>query len=258
MHLRVTRNVLQRIFCLIAALILSVFLSYTYLSPYFSIAMPHTFIEIIGTAEKNRQSYGTDIRILNVKINHEEVPFSAFHQEGDWKFVDETLFTALNPGNPVSLSYTAADARILEIEFQKQEGSGIIRILQDGKDCAEIDLYSPEPASFLYTADLTRTSLFQCQPLFVAMLLLFWGTLLAVPEAIADLHSQFHVRGFVMFFSLLCLLYLVGCVYYGQPVESMLFVFFLTAGVICSIPIRKFLQSRHNRIVETFTDLKVV
>ena len=69
------RNILRIMLCLTTALLLSLALSYTYLSPYFSEANPHAVIEIIGTAQKNQRSYGTDIRILNVKINDEPVSF---------------------------------------------------------------------------------------------------------------------------------------------------------------------------------------
>lgn len=119
---RINHTFLQNILCLTAALALSVVLFHTYLSSFFSYTAPYTALEIVGTAEKNCQSYGADIRILNIKINDRPVPFSEFQQEGNWQTLDEIAIAVLNLLSPVSLVYTAADARTLEIEVQKAGG----------------------------------------------------------------------------------------------------------------------------------------
>ncbi len=247
---QLTLPIKKLIVSLTAALLLSLALSCTYLSSFFSEASPQVVIEIIGTAGKNQKSYGTDIRILNVKINDKPVSFTAFRQEGNWQFVDEIVFTAVNPRKPVSLIYTAKDAQSLEIEFQKQEGSGIVRIKQNEKAFTDIDLYAPEPTSFLYRADLTQVSLFHCWPLLGGIFLFFFVTFLTLPKAAAILHSDIYSQKFAKVLFFLCLLYLSGCICYRQPVRSVLFVFLLLAAAICLIQIYGFLQRSSNPAIK--------
>ena len=71
----------KKTYCLIwavAALFFSVLVSHTVLPQYFEVVSPLTNIEIEATASKKSPSWGTDVRIVEVKIDDTPHPMVGF------------------------------------------------------------------------------------------------------------------------------------------------------------------------------------
>ena len=123
-------------------LIISMFLPYTLLSERFSNHASDATIVITDTAQKNKHSGGTDVRITRVRIDDEEIPLDDLQKSDSWKQEDGVLM-AVNPESPETLTYHVENAKRLEIYFQRHEGSGIAEVFINGKKIQRLDLYSP-------------------------------------------------------------------------------------------------------------------
>ena len=65
-------------------LIISMFLPYTLLSERFSNHASDATIVITDTAQKNKHSGGTDVRITRVRIDDEEIPLDDLQKSDSW------------------------------------------------------------------------------------------------------------------------------------------------------------------------------
>lgn len=164
------------IFCkIVTILILSVILSYTVFSPYFEVDEERTVIKITDTAEKNIRSGGTDVRIWSVKIGGKDISLDEFQSDGGWVYQDEVIMI-VNPSEPASLSYETDRSDTLEIVFQKHDGSGIVRIENNGKLIKKLDLYSPEWDTVTVRCNLGDVSISQ-HPICFGFIMIISGVL---------------------------------------------------------------------------------
>ena len=96
----------------IATLVFTLLLSYTVFSSNFEVTFPTTTIKIEAAASKNSSSWGTDVRIVEVKVNDVPIPWDDFEKNGEWTDSDGLLI-AINPAFPASIEYSAPDAESL-------------------------------------------------------------------------------------------------------------------------------------------------
>lgn len=125
------------------SIVLAFVLCHTVLAKYFIVIEPVSNIKIEATAEKNKKSAGSDIRIRGVKIDGETIPFDELSFDSGWKYLDGLLVT-INPQSSVSIEYNVHEAKFLEIGLQKHIGSGILRIWVNDRQVGKLDLYSSD------------------------------------------------------------------------------------------------------------------
>lgn len=167
----------KKTYCLIwavAALFFSVLVSHTVLPQYFEVVSPLTNIEIEATASKKSPSWGTDVRIVEVKIDDTPIPWSDFEKTGEWTDLDGLLI-AINPSSPAVIEYSAQNARTVEITFSKNEGSGIVKITANNRKLSQNSLYSPEFENFTISESLTTISVLSEPVLFLCLFLAIYG-----------------------------------------------------------------------------------
>ena len=67
---------------LLAALVISLFFSYTIFNDIFASPVKEARLVITATAERNIKSGGSDIRIVRILLDGEEVPFDSIEKQG--------------------------------------------------------------------------------------------------------------------------------------------------------------------------------
>lgn len=139
-------NNFKKIFIVVnicVSIVLALILCHTVLSKYFTRTEPVSNIKIEATAEKNRKSAGSDIRIRGMKIDGVAISFDELSFDNGWKYMDGLLVT-INPQNPVLIEYSAHEAKTLELGLQKHIGSGVLRIWVNDRQIGKLDLYSSD------------------------------------------------------------------------------------------------------------------
>lgn len=81
---------------LLAALVISLFFSYTIFNDIFASPVKEARLVITATAERNIKSGGSDIRIVRILLDGEEVPFDSIEKQGDWNHADG-VWMVVNP-----------------------------------------------------------------------------------------------------------------------------------------------------------------
>lgn len=90
---------------LLAALVISLFFSYTIFNDIFASPVKEARLVITATAERNIKSGGSDIRIVRILLDGEEVPFDSIEKQGDWNHA--MCLDGGQSDSPATLSYTA-------------------------------------------------------------------------------------------------------------------------------------------------------
>lgn len=198
------------------AFLVTLLLSYTVFSHVFLLLDDTTVIKIEDTAKKNHKSGGTDVRIVSVKINDRVIPFQELEfEEGMWIYLDD-LLVSVNPTNPTFITYETQKAEKIEVELQKHEGSGIVRIFANEKVIGEMDLYSSFWDSIIFEKDLGRIAILSNFPMFlalyIAVILFLWGWVAAFKH-LKWQKSPWKRYGAVM---ASYTLFFLGCFIYGQ------------------------------------------
>ena len=127
---------------LLVTLVISLFFSYTIFNDIFASPVKEARLVITATAERNIKSGGSDIRIVRILLDGEEVPFDSIEKQGDWKHADG-VWMVVNPDSPATLSYTAENVKELQVDFQMHDGSGVGEVWSVDKGIRGIDLYFP-------------------------------------------------------------------------------------------------------------------
>ena len=107
---------------------LTILFAFTIFRSGFLSDLPHSTIQITATSQKNFKSGGSDVRLKSVKINNQDIPLSELNADYQWRDMDELLI-AVNPDTPAYIEYEGDYIRKVEIEFQKHDGSGMLRLL---------------------------------------------------------------------------------------------------------------------------------
>lgn len=109
-------------------------------------------LRIEGTGLKEEASWGTDIRITDIYVNDIRLTESDVKLSGQWESADGQ-FTAIGTDEStwIEISFRATDW--VRICFWKQEGSGYINILRDGKLVENQNLYAPVKDTAVYTQE---------------------------------------------------------------------------------------------------------
>lgn len=175
-------NKCKTILYLVIAIFFTFIISDTLLSSFFIAPYSESYITIEATAKSNAQSFGTDLRLKNIKIDGNEISFDELEQLGDW-YDEEGILISLNPSSPASLSFYTKKAKNLELELIQQEGSGIMAIYENGKQLSDVDLYSPNYTEFTFTQRLGRGSLISHWPLLVIISGLLFCLLVFLPNS---------------------------------------------------------------------------
>ena len=82
---------------------------------------------VTATADHNIKSGGSDIRIVRILLDGEEISFDSIQKDGDWLHADG-VWMVVNPDKPCILTFSANDVKSLQIDFQKHDGSGIVEV----------------------------------------------------------------------------------------------------------------------------------
>lgn len=122
---------------LLAALVISLFFSYTIFNDIFASPVKEARLVITATAERNIKSGGSDIRIVRILLDGEEVPFDSIEKQGDWNHADG-VWMVVNPDSPATLSYTAENVKELQVDFQMHDGSGVAEVWSNDKRISRI------------------------------------------------------------------------------------------------------------------------
>ena len=85
---------------LLVTLVISLFFSYTIFNDIFASPVKEARLVITATAERNIKSGGSDIRIVRILLDGEEVPFDSIEKQGDWKHADG-VWMVVNPDSRV-------------------------------------------------------------------------------------------------------------------------------------------------------------
>lgn len=154
-------------------------IAHTLLRPWF-VAEIDGQILIAATAEKREESFGTDVRIREIKVNDRVLPLESLSMENGWEMIDGGICAAVLPQDETCVWFEARHVRRLEIEFIKNCGSGYVRIAAQDGQLDEFDLFSEEFQDFSYAYYVRGVSL-RNNPVRAAIayllvyLLLDWG-----------------------------------------------------------------------------------
>ena len=100
--------------------------------------MELTFIQ---TGQKNEESFGTELRLLKVTVNGQEIPWNKFKNVEGWS-LDGDLLVSYDPDAQALAKITLSDVATIKVDYIKQRGSGYLIIQSNGEQIAELDLYS--------------------------------------------------------------------------------------------------------------------
>lgn len=182
------RNILISIKMLVA-LIIAFFISYTVFGENFRVIEPTVKIEIEATAQRNRHSGGSDVRIRYLIINGENIPFDKLNIDSDWQFMDG-LVVAVNPKKPINIMYEYPNAETLEIGLQKHDGSGIVKISANDRVIKKMDLYSDEWENIVLQKNIAPVKIRSNPILFVSNYILCVILVFGFPVLIRRIRSN--------------------------------------------------------------------
>lgn len=187
---------------------ISVVLSCTIFETGFLGSKSSAEIRIEAAAEKNSESWGTDVRIADIKVNDQIVPFEELEYDTGWN-LERSVLVALNPEVPVSISWNAENIKNLKIEFYTQIGSGIADIYIDDVKVDSLDLYSEDWILQTYEIYLGEVSVLSHLFLFALIYLLVSEILYLLIKFAKDIiKNKNFPRGVLLFvFSLIAVIW---------------------------------------------------
>ena len=97
-------------------------------------------LRIVGTGMKEEVSFGTDIRISNIKLNNEELKQEDVALGGVWDTASG--YVAVQTDESTWIEVKCRETDNLDIAFQMQQGSGYIKIYKNDELLEEKNLYS--------------------------------------------------------------------------------------------------------------------
>lgn len=128
---------------IVCAFFMALIIAFVCFPSRFRLPEEKTTIRIEATARKSEKSFGTDVRIQRIKIDNEEVKWKDISWGEGWEYLKEDdLYYVINPQAPTEVILTAENANKLEIEFYKQEGSGLVNVYANDRKIGTADLYS--------------------------------------------------------------------------------------------------------------------
>lgn len=176
--MNIVKNIREnKLFCAVirslTICVIALVLSHSLFSQLFLTQQPLSKIEIIDTATKNKNSFGTDVRIGTIEIDGNIIPFEDLECDPEWSSFDD-IIGAVNPCYPVKMTYEAENAEELSIVFQKHEGSGVVQINVNGQQIKTMDLYSPDWKIVTVKINLGRVAVLKhLDAFFVLYIILF-------------------------------------------------------------------------------------
>ena len=209
---------------LLAALVISLFFSYTIFNDIFASPVKEARLTITATAERNIKSGGSDIRIVRILLDGEEVPFDSIEKQGDWKHADG-VWMVVNPDSPATLSYTAENVKELQVDFQMHDGSGVAEVWSNDKRISRTDLYSSGWESYYLRKTIGRVSIFNNLVMFDGVFLITLFCLAGMEQLIVNLRKTIGIKKVVAFFiGFYAVLYVISCYFH-----------ILDLGIRCSL-----------------------
>lgn len=133
-------------------------IAHTLLRPWF-VSEKNGRFQIMATAEKREESFGTDVRIQEIRVNGHVIPMETLMLEDGWEITENGICMTVLPQDPTSVWFEADHVRKLEIDFVVNCGSGIVRIMSGEEALEEFDLFSEEYQNFPYVYYVREVSL---------------------------------------------------------------------------------------------------
>lgn len=155
---------------LLTTLVISLFFSYTILNDKFVSPIKEARLVITATAEHNIKSGGSDIRIIRILLDGEEVPIDLIEKQGDWQYADG-VWMVVNPDSPASLYYAAENVKNLQIDFQMHDGSGVVEVCSNDRKISRTDLYSPRWGNYNLRKSIGNVSISNNPGMFIVLVL---------------------------------------------------------------------------------------
>ena len=199
---------------LLVALVISLFFSYTIFSDIFASPAKEARLVITATAERNIKSGGSDIRIVRILLDEEEVPFDSIEKQGDWKHADG-VWMVVNPDSPATLSYTAENVKELQVDFQMHDGSGVAEVWSNDKRISRTDLYSSGWESYYLRKTIGSVSIFNNLVMFAGVFLITLFCLAGMEQLIVNLRKTIGIKkGVAFFIGFYVVLYVISCYFH--------------------------------------------
>lgn len=227
----------KRIVNIVLTFFVSLLLAYTVFSSQFYAGGSDIFIRIEGTSEKNVASYGTDIRIREIRINHKTLPFTELDFSEEWQESDG-LLCAFHSTEASWIEFYAEEVDLLEIIFQKQEGSGYVSIEEGGEKIGTADLYSAEWEEETFARKFGHASISENWTGFLLLLLFVYIEIISLEKLFSKLAKEKKTCLWMAGSIILCLFLFGGSVYYGQAEKGIIMV--LAFGVVGNIVLSAF------------------
>lgn len=141
--IKIQKKNIEVVINIIIGIASAILVCYTGAANLFSVVDFPTTITIRGTAQCNKDSYGTDVRIKNIMVDGEILELNEMQKNGNWIYSEDSLI-AIAPQHPVTVCFDASNARKMELTMVKQMGSGIVEVWANDRFLTEVDLYSSE------------------------------------------------------------------------------------------------------------------
>ncbi|WP_370824250.1 LTA synthase family protein [Clostridium sp.] len=196
---------------LLVALVISLFFSHTIFNDIFASPAKEARLVITATAERNIKSGGSDIRIVRILLDGEDVPFDSIEKQGDWNHADG-VWMVVNPDSPATLSYTAENVKELQVDFQMHDGSGVAEIWSNDKRISRTDLYSSGWESYYLRKTIGSVSIFNNLVMFAGVFLITLFCLAGMEQLIVNLRKSIGIKkGVAFFIGFYVVLYVISC-----------------------------------------------
>lgn len=217
MNLRLKKYInLKEVVLFFSALILLCLFSQTILSGMFSVPLQKSEIVITATSDKNKKSGGSDIRIVRILLDGEELSFDSIQKDGDWLHADG-VWMVVNPDKPCTLKFSANDVKSLQIDFQKHDGSGIVEVAVNEKRLRRIDLYSPRWDTYHFQREIGSVSVFNNPVAFVCVLVIVMFSLQGLIKLYEDMKKNGSVQRNIKILIAVCaVLVLIAMMYRAE------------------------------------------
>lgn len=203
-------------YCLITCLAFLV----SYILVVFVAKTPIT-IKIEAVAEKNIESWGTDVRIHHIRINQKEIPFQDLTFDGEWEYLDDLLI-AVNPNHAVSIEFSAKDMNTLELDLQKHNGSGVVKISANNFVLKKMDLYALNWEEITYKQGLWIVNILSEGPMFLMLFIGFFLLFTFINHVLSGIRIEWENYRLLKKIVLPEAVLLVGSMFYGQLITGII------------------------------------
>lgn len=171
---------------------------------------------VTATADHNIKSGGSDIRIVRILLDGEEISFDSIQKDGDWLHADG-VWMVVNPDKPCILTFSANDVKSLQIDFQKHDGSGIVEVAVNGKKFRKIDLYSPRWDTYHFQREIGLVSIFNNPVAFVCVLIVVMFSLHGLIKLYEDMEKNGSIqRNIKILIVVYAILVLISTMYHTE------------------------------------------